>query len=83
MDQVVREKVRAWKAGMEEHNKLVLEEKRGRTPAERMRLLQAFLDGHGQIGVARRKPESSIHRMPYSEVQERLRGRHPESISRD
>ena len=68
---------------MDADNELVLEEKRNRTPAERMRLLQAFLVGHGQIGLARRKPESGFHRMPYSEVQERLSARYPKRISRD
>jgi len=83
MDQVVREQVRAWKAAMDADNELVLEEKRNRTPAERMRLLQAFLAGHGQIGITRSKPESRFHRIPYSEVQERLRARYPERTSRD
>jgi hypothetical protein len=82
MDQVVRERVRAWKDAMDADNERVLEEKRKRTPAARMRLLQAFLAGHGQIGLERRKPESGLHRMPYSEVQERLRARYPERFSR-
>jgi hypothetical protein len=83
MDRVVREQIRAWKSAMHAHNELVLEEKRSRTPAERMRLLQAFLAGHGQIGLARRKPESGVHRMPYCEVHERLGARYPKRISRD
>ena len=62
---------------MDADNERVLEEKRNRTPAERMRLLQAFIEGHGQIAIARSKPESRLHRMPYSEVQERLCDRHP------
>ncbi len=83
MDPELRAKVRHWKAAMDADNELVLEEKRSRTPAERMRLLQAFISGHGQIVIARSKPESRTHRMPYSEVQERLRDRHPERICRD
>lgn len=34
-----RVKLRQWKAGMDEMNRLELEEKRRRTPAERLRLL--------------------------------------------
>ena len=83
MDQLVREQIRAWKAAMDADNELVLEEKRNRTAAERMRLLQAFIAGHGQIVIARSKPESRLHRMPYSEIQERLRARYPERTSRD
>lgn len=81
MDQVVREQIRAWKAAMDADNEVVLEIKRNRTPAERMRLLQAFLDGHGQIGLNRRKENSSAHRMPYGEIQERILARHSERIS--
>lgn len=57
---------------MEEMNAVILEDKRNRTPAERFRLLQAFLDGHGRIGLALRKPEEHEHFMPYSEVQRRI-----------
>ena len=83
MDPVVREQVRAWKAGMDLHNQMVLEEKRNQTPAERMRGLMAFLQSHAYIGIDREKPGRRTHRMPYSEVQERLRDRHPERICRD
>ena len=83
MDQVVREKVRAWKAGMELHNQIVLEEKRDQTPAQRMRGLMAFLRSHAYIGIEREKPEWREHRMPYSEVQERLRDRDPKRIFPD
>ena len=83
MDQVVREQLRAWKAGMDLHNQMVLEEKRNQTPAERMRGLMAFLRSHAYIGIEREKPERRAHRMPYSEVQERLRDRHPERICSD
>jgi len=47
-----REMLKRWKAGMELHNQMVLEEKRNQTPAERR-----------------------THRMPYIEVQKRLRDR--------
>ena len=83
MDPIVREQVRAWKAGMELHNQLVIEEKRNQTRAERMKGLMAFLRSHAYIGIEREKPERRTHRMPYSEVQERLRERHPEHICRD
>jgi hypothetical protein len=83
MDKVVREQIRAWKAGMELHNQLVLEEKRNRIPAERMKGLMAFLESHACIGIEREKPDWRVHRMAYSEVQERLRERHPERISRN
>ncbi len=62
---------------------MVLEEKRSQTPAERMKGLMAFLRGHAYIGIEREKPERRAHRMPYSEVQERLRDRHPEHICGD
>ena len=75
MDRVVREQIRAWKAGMELHNQAVLEEKRNQTPAERMNGLMAFLRGHASIGIQRDNPERRVHRIPYSEVQERLRDR--------
>ena len=42
MDPELRAKVRHWKAAMDADNELVLEEKRSRTPAEQMSLLQAF-----------------------------------------
>jgi hypothetical protein len=83
MAQVVREQIRAWKAGMDLHNQLVLEEKRAQTPAERMKGPMAFLRSHAYIGTDREKPERRVHRMPYREVQERLRDRHPERICRD
>ena len=83
MDLVVREQVRAWKAGMDLHNQMVLDEKRNQTPVERMEGLMAFLKSHAYIGIEREKPEWRAHRMPYSEVQERLRDRHPERIGRD
>ncbi len=83
MDQVVREQIRAWKAGMDLHNQIVLDEKRNQTPAERMKGLMAFLRSHAYIGIEREKPEQRTHRMPYSEVQERLRDRRPERICRD
>ena len=72
MDPELKAKIRQWKAGMEAGNQMVLEEKRNRTPAERMRLLQAFLDGHGQIAIAASKPEARLHKMPYSEIQARM-----------
>ncbi len=75
MDKLVREQIRAWKAGMEEMNLVILQEKRARTPAERFLLLQVFINEHGQIGIARRNPESRLHRMPYSEIQERILAR--------
>ena len=83
MDQVVRDQIRAWKAGMDLHNQTVLEEKRKQTPAERMNGLMAFLQSHAYIGIEREKPERRRHRMPYSEIQERLRDRHPERILGD
>lgn len=83
MDHVVREQVRAWKSSMDADNERVLEEKLSRTPAERMRLLQAFIEGHGQIAIARSKPESRIHVMTYREIQDRLRDKHPERSGRD
>lgn len=42
-----------------------------------------FLEGHAYIGIKREKAEWRAHRMPYSEVQERLRDRHAERICRD
>lgn len=75
MDKLVREQVRAWKAGMEEMNLVILQEKRERTPAERFALMQAFMSEHGQIGAARRNPDARMHRMPYSEIQERMLAR--------
>ena len=83
MDRIVREQVRAWKAGMDLHNQMVLEEKRNQTPAERMDGLMAFLRSHAYIGIERERPEQREHRTPYSEVQERLRDRHPRPICRD
>lgn len=68
---------------MDADNERVLEEKRNRTPAERMRGLMAFLESHAYLGIEREKPDGRRHRMPYSEVQERLRDRHPERIRRD
>ena len=49
MDALVKEQIRRWKAAIDADNERALEEKRCRTPAERLRLLQAFLDGHGNI----------------------------------
>ena len=68
---------------MELHNQIVLEEKRDQTAAERMKGLMAFLRSHAYIGIEREKPERRAHRMPDSEVQERLRDRHPERICSD
>jgi hypothetical protein len=78
-----REMLKRWKAGMEEHNQIVLEEKRNQTPAERMKGMMAFPRSHAYIGIEREKPGRRTHRVPYSEVQERLRERHPERICRD
>lgn len=75
MDDVVKQRIRQWKAAMDEDNELVLEEKRRRTPAERMSGLTAFLSSHAYIGIEREKPESRVHRMPYSELQERRNAR--------
>ncbi len=43
MDKLVREQIRAWKAGMEEMNLMILQEKRARTPAESFLLMQVGL----------------------------------------
>lgn len=75
MDELVKEQIRQWKAAMDEDNERVLEDKRNRTPAARMRGLVAFLSSHAYIGIEREKPASRAHRMPYSEIQERMSGR--------
>jgi hypothetical protein len=80
MDPELKAKLRQWKAGMDLHNTIVLEEKRNQTPAERMNGLIAFLSSHAYIGIEREKPERRTHGIPYSEVQERLRDQHPEHI---
>ena len=72
-----RKAVLRWKAGMEEMNRLDLEERQARTPAQRLRNHQAFLEGHVFIGLARSKSEKRVHRMPYHEIQERWLARHP------
>lgn len=68
---------------MEFHNRIVLEEKRTQTPAQRMKGLMAFLRSRAYIGIEREKPDRRVRRMPCREVQERLRDRHPERICRD
>jgi hypothetical protein len=83
MDPTLRDQIRAWKAGMELHNQIVLEEKRNQTAEQRMKGLMAFLRSHAYLGIEREKPESRAHRMPYGEVQERLSGRNPKRICRD
>ncbi len=72
MSDVDRVRVRAWKAGMEARNREALEEKRRRSPAERLRLLDAFLREHGQWVLARRDMAARVHRLPYAEVQRRV-----------
>ena len=71
-----REALLRWKAGMEEMNRNALEEARRRTPAERLRNLQAFLDGHANIGMIRTSSEDRAHRIPYHEIRERWIARH-------
>jgi hypothetical protein len=75
MDQVVREQIRQWKAGMEAGNEFVLEEKRRRTPAERWLMHEAFLADHADIGIRQEKPEARVHKLTYREFQERVLAR--------
>jgi len=83
MDAELKAKIRQWKAGMEAGNEFVLEQKRNQTPEQRMKGLMAFLGSHAYIGIDREKPDRRTHRMPYGEIQERLRDRHTERICRD
>ncbi|MBX7132080.1 MAG: hypothetical protein K1X67_05305 [Fimbriimonadaceae bacterium] len=77
---LLRERVRQWKAGMDELNRLEFEVARSRTPAERFRNHQAFLEGDAQLGLSRAKPDDYVHRTPYHEIQERWLARHPQRL---
>lgn len=77
---LLRERVRQWKAGMDKVNRLDHEAARSRTPAERFRNHQAFLERDAQYGLARAKPEDYVHRTPYHEIQERWLARHPRRL---
>lgn len=76
MDPELVKKIRQWKAGMERSNQAALHEALHRTPAERFANLQLFLNDHGRVGLAHRRPESGLHFMPYREMQERWLARH-------
>ena len=71
-----REMLLRWKAGMEEMNRMDREERLRRTPAERFRNHQNFLEGHASIGLARSKPDDRLHVTPYREIRERWLARH-------
>lgn len=75
---LLRERVRQWKAGMDEVNRLDLKAARELTPAERFRNHRAFLEGDARFGLARAKPEDYVHRTPYHEIHERWLARHPQ-----
>ncbi len=72
-----RETLKRWKAGMEEANRLDREKRLRRTPAERFRLHQVFLERQGRLGLAGCKPQDRVHKTPYSEIRERWIARHP------
>jgi len=55
---------------MDEDKELALEEERKRTPAERMRRLEALIAERARLGLA--PPEPEPHKMPYGEVQRRM-----------
>jgi hypothetical protein len=80
MDANLKAKIRQWKSGMEAGNQFVLEEKRRLTPAERIRMFEAFLADHAQIGISKERPEDRAHKTPYHVIQEQVSARSPRRL---
>jgi hypothetical protein len=78
--QQLKEQVLQWKAGMEEGNRFTLEEARRRTPAERFRNHQKFLEGLASLELFRNRELDRRHFIPYHVIQEQWFARHTKRL---
>lgn len=71
--------VRAWKAGLNAVNAFELEEKRQRTPRERLRLAQVLLNRLAAMNALSPRTEELEYHRKWQRVRERWCELHPES----
>ena len=67
--------VREWRSNYEVVNKRTLEEKRQRTPAKRLRILQVFVNGLASLGALRPRADDLEYHLRWQQVREKIQNR--------
>lgn len=67
--------VREWRARYQAVNKHTLDEKRRRSVAERLRLLQVFVDGLSAMGLLRTRPDDLEYHLRWQKLREKIQDR--------